>query len=78
MKENVLIIKENEDTLYQVRKENIETLKHEKKQCVKGFAISCTYIPSYYLPEQFYVLMKSGTKIILTKKQYNTIKKWFN
>ena len=79
-----LVIRKDEDTLFQVLKDNIEELRHNPEEVVEGFAICPTfniediYTPTYHREEQWYVIMRSGNRIDLTEKQYNIIKEWFD
>ena len=78
-----LIIKTDEFTIYQIRPEYVQELKHIPEQDIKGFEhlISFrsteTYTPIYHQKEQWYAEMTNGKRIYLTKKQYEIIKKWF-
>lgn len=79
-----LVIRKDEDTLYQILKENIQELRHNPEEVVEGFAVCPTlniadiYKPTYHKEEQWYVIMRSGNRIDLTEEQYNVIKEWFD
>lgn len=80
---NNLIIRPDNYTIYQISKDDIQELKHIPEHDVAGFAmcpvmnISDMYIPKYHQKEEWYVILKGGKKIDLTKKQYGIIKEWF-
>lgn len=78
-----LVIKPDKYTIYQIHKDDIQELKHIPEQIVEGFAICPTmnfkdiYKPKYVRKEEWYVILKGGKRIDLTKKQYTIIKGWF-
>lgn len=78
-----LIIQKDENTIIQIRKENIQEVKYQPKYTYKGFTHCLslqtfeTFTPVYTEPESWYVIMTNGSKIDLTEKQYKTIKGWF-
>ena len=78
-----LIIRPDKYTIYQISKDNIQELKHIPERDVEGFAICPTmnikdvYTPKWHYEEEWYVILKGGKRINLTKKQYTTIKGWF-
>lgn len=80
---NNLVIKSDKYTIYQISKDNIVELKHIPEHEVWGFSYlvspksSETYTPKWHLKEEWYVILKGGKRIDLTKKQYNIIKGWF-
>lgn len=80
---NNLVIKPDKNTIYQISKDDIQELKHIPEGDVAGFAmcptmnISDIHTPIWHYKEEYYVILKNGKRIDLTKKQYNTIKGWF-
>ena len=80
---NNLVIKPDKYTIYQISKDDIQELKYMPERDVEGFAecptmnISDIYTPKWHFKEEWYVILKNGKRIDLTKKQYNTIKGWF-
>ena len=83
-KNNKLIIRPDQYTIYQITKDDIQELKHIPEQVIESFAICPTmnindmYKPKYVQKEEWYVIMTNGKKIDLNKKQYDIIKGWFN
>lgn len=68
-----LIIKDKNVILI-IRKNYVEKLSHFPEMTIKP--IFETQLPIHQL-EEFSVTMVDGQKYILSKKQYQTIKKWF-
>lgn len=82
MSKNELIIKKENEIII-IRKENIQRLVYEPEYLCQGYAISASFASAdvvtqpYTQPEQYFVVMTNGYKFNLTKKQYQTIKKWY-
>lgn len=80
---NNLIIKPDKYTIYQISKDDILELKHIPEHDVEGFThlISFkeykTFTPKHHQKEEWYIILKDGKRIDLTKKQYSIIKGWF-
>lgn len=82
MSKNELIIKKENEIII-IRKENIQRLVHESEYSHEGFVMSscfgldCTFKPIFTQPAKYFAVMTNGYKFNLTKKQYQTIKKWY-
>jgi len=78
-----LVIKPDKYTIYQISKDDIQELKHIHEHDVARFSYLLsltsteTYTPKWHCKEEWYVILKGGKRINLTKKQYTIIKGWF-
>lgn len=81
---NEIVIRPDKYTIYQISQDDILELKHIPEHDIEGFSylvspkLNEAFTPKWHIKEEWYLILKNGKRIDLTKKQYNIIKEWFN